>query len=122
MDRALYLLLLTPLLPAQGVRVEPFPMEVRTVHDTGLPSADVLSVAIDGAGTVWAATKAGLARQNNGKWTREAADASLLATSNDGGVSSPQGALWPPPSAAMPSRAAPLPPGARHIAVVPDIL
>src|SRR5438876_11469468 len=59
-----WLLLAPALLAAQGMRVEPFAAEVRTVHNaaSGLLSDDVLSVAVDSSRAAWAATGAGLAQ------------------------------------------------------------
>jgi hypothetical protein len=67
MKRAL-LLLAPAILAAQGLRVEPFAQEVRTVH---LAGEDVLHVAVGSDGAVVAATRRALARWRNGAWTNE---------------------------------------------------
>jgi hypothetical protein len=59
-----------------GVRVGVFPEEVRTVYaaQDGVPSNDVLSVAVTASGDVYAATARGLARLAGGNWSTVAAD------------------------------------------------
>src|SRR5436853_5520817 len=92
-----YLILLAPmLLAAQRTRVEPFAAETRTTHDrgTGLPSEDVLSMALDSTGAAWAATREGLAVWRNGAWSKQAGAASLVAAGDGGVWFASDGALW----------------------------
>ncbi len=74
---------LTPELPAQvptsrstprpvsGLKVGRFPVDVRTAYTLadGLPSNDVLTVAVSTTGDVYAATTKGLARFDGQRWT-----------------------------------------------------
>src|SRR3954467_14730926 len=85
-----FLFFVPALILAQGIRVEPFAAEERTVH---LASESVRSVAVDGSGAVWVATGAGL-RWSDGKWTNERADATLVAVSGADVWFASQGSLW----------------------------
>ncbi len=112
------LLLLAPaLLAAQGLRVEPFAAEIRTIHDAaaGLPSDDVVSVAVDAAGGAWAATRSGLARRVGATWRRVADEASVVAA-GDGMWFASRDALWRIAADSLAQRVAALPAPARHIA------
>src|SRR5438105_2242374 len=107
-----FLPLLAPvLLSAQGMLVEPFPAEVRTVHDAG----DVVSVAVDTSGAVWAATRVGLVRWRDNAWTFQAAEVSSVAASGADVWFASRGALWRISSGAPPRRVADLAPPVRHI-------
>src|SRR3954454_24785026 len=107
--RSLFLLFAPALLYSQGMRVDPFPAEVRTVHE-----GDILSVTVDPSGTVWAATPAGLLQFQNGARTRTARTASLVAP---GGWFASEGGLWHGTT-----RVADLPTEPTHIAVGPEIV
>src|SRR5436190_20664286 len=106
------LLLLSPLfLSAQGMLVQPFTSEVRTVYDAG----DVLSVAVDASGTVWAATRVGLVRWRNGTSILQARDTSIVAASGADVWFASRGALWRTSLDSLPRRVANLPAAVRHI-------
>jgi hypothetical protein len=111
-----WLLLAPVLLAAQGMRVEPFAAEVRTVHNavSGLLSDDVLSVAVDSSGTPWAATRGGLAQLRNGTWTRQATEATLIAAADGQVWFASRGGLWQAVSGTA-RRVAEMPAQARHI-------
>jgi Two component regulator propeller len=110
------LLLFAPtLLAAQGMLVAPFAAEVRTVYDAGLPSDDVTSLAIDSSGSVWAATRAGLAQWRDGRWTSQRVEASRVAASGADTFFAAQSSLWQLASGAAPKRVAELPAQPLHI-------
>src|SRR3954454_17467746 len=104
--------------------VAPFAAEVRTVYDAaaGLPSDDITSLAIDSSGSVWAATRAGLAQGRDGRWTSQRVEASQVAPSGADTFFAAQGALWQLASSAAPKRVTELPAQPRHISAGTPLL
>jgi len=82
-----------------GIHVGKVVAEIRTVATAadGLPSDDVLSVALTAAGEIYAGTARGLARFEGGKWSAVSAlsaPAPLLAPIDGGVYATSGGKLW----------------------------
>jgi hypothetical protein len=90
------------------IKVGPFAAEVRTVHSI----ANALSVAVDGNGSVWAATGSGLMQWRDGKWNSQGVEASLVAAAGGKVWFASKSGLWEGSR-----RVADLPAGARQISV-----
>src|SRR3954462_5159781 len=104
---------------AQALRVGEFAQEGRT----GYEAADVRSVAVTPAGTVWTAGAGGLRSFTRGKWTALAGvpAAELVAAADDVVWFTSRGVLWTTRAGAA-ERVADLPAGAAHLAVGKQVL